>query len=252
MDRTDTANATRQFLSAWEGWSFADAQQTIRDRHSVRRYIDRPLAGDVLKGMQDAVEEVNALSGLSCALVVDDSSAFDGKLAHYGSFRGVQNHIALIGDKGAGLHERIGFWGEQLALEAQRLGLNTCWVALTYKMGASVAPGPGQARPCVLALGYGETQGVPHTSKSLEKLSRVPGGIDAAPTWFRTGLEAAQLAPTSMNQQAFTFELLDEGCVRVRAGMRPNAKIDLGIVKCHFHLAASYCADTWRWEGTRR
>lgn len=32
----------------------------------------------------------------------------------------------------------MGYYGEELVQEAQRLGLNTCWVALTFKKNPDV------------------------------------------------------------------------------------------------------------------
>jgi hypothetical protein len=50
-------------------------------------------------------------------------------------FTGVQNYIALIGKKSSSLEEQAGYYGEQLVLTAQQLGLNTCWVAMTVSKG---------------------------------------------------------------------------------------------------------------------
>lgn len=236
-------------ISAWDGWAAEDAWRVMRERHSVRSYTSRRIEGKVLAHLREVIAEVNKKAGLSFTLVTDDPAAFDGRMAHYGKFQGVRNHIALIGPKGAELAGQVGFWGEQVALEAQRSGLNTCWVAMTYRPKASVALTPGQGRPCVLALGYGETQGVAHTSKPAEKLTRVGSehGLADAPAWFRAGVEAAQLAPTAMNQQKFSFELVEGNAVRARAGVGPYAKVDLGIVRCHFQLAANAVSRDWHW-----
>lgn len=64
-------------------------------------------------------------------LVTDKPNAFTGMMARYGSFRGVQNYIAVVGTKSDDLHERAGYYGERAVLLAQTLGLNTCWVALS-------------------------------------------------------------------------------------------------------------------------
>ena len=48
------------------------------------------------------------------------------------------------------------------------------------------------------------------------------------------GLQAAQLAPTAINQQKFLFSLVDGGPVARVKGIGPYAKVDLGIVKWHF------------------
>lgn len=54
-----------------------------------------------------------------------------------GFFSNVRNYVALIGKKDAALDEKIGYYGEKIALRAQQLGLNTCWVALTFSKGKS-------------------------------------------------------------------------------------------------------------------
>ena len=88
----------------------------------------------------------------------------------------------------------------------------------------------------VIALGYGQNQGVPHKSKPLSAVSNV--GSDT-PDWFRVGVEAALLAPTAMNQQKFIFTYAD-GKVSAKAGMGFYAKVDLGIVKYHFELGSNH------------
>lgn len=64
----------------------------------------------------------------------------------------------------------------------------------------------------------------------LEELCRTEGTM---PGWFREGVEAAQLAPTAMNQQKFCFSLKDdEVTVTTKRGF--YTKMDLGIVRYHF------------------
>ena len=148
---------------------------------------------------------------------------------------------ALAGPKSA--QRSIGYGGEQAVLLAQSLGLNTCWVAMTYRRGkVPCAVEAGEKLHCVIALGYGTTQGVSHPVKPPEQLCRVEG---AMPAWFRQGMEAAQLAPTAMNQQKFLFTLEGTDTVRAKALAGPYAQIDLGIAMCHFALGAG--TEGWRW-----
>ncbi|WP_204568226.1 nitroreductase family protein [Collinsella tanakaei] len=100
-----------------------------------------------------------------------------------------------------------------------------------------------------LALGYGETPGSGHKVKPVSSLCRVPGGPAAMPEWFSAGVRAAQLAPTAMNQQAFSFELVEGEVpgVRARPGLGPCARIDLGIARCHFEIGARTVSTGWRW-----
>lgn len=53
-------------------------------------------------------------------------------MAHYGKFSGVTDYIALIGRKNDKLNEICGYCGEQLVLLAAQLGLDSCWVAMSY------------------------------------------------------------------------------------------------------------------------
>ena len=154
-------------------------------------------------------------------------------MAHYGKFSGVANYIAIVGKKDKELDEKAGYFGEKLVLRAQELGLNTCWVALTHgKSAAKVEKGEKQA--ILIALGYGETQGVAHKNKPLEKLSMATGVL---PDWYERGVKAALLAPTAVNQQKFTIEL-DGDTARITAPGGIQTKVDLGIVKCHFEMAS--------------
>ena len=78
-------------------------------------------------------------------------------MAHYGKFKGVTNYLALIGKKESSLEEKCGYYGEKLVLFAQELGLNTCWVAMTYsKIKTAFQVEKGEKLCIVIALGYGE------------------------------------------------------------------------------------------------
>lgn len=219
-----------------------DLMQAMQERHSVRSYSEKPLSPEARKALEDAVAAINAESGLSIQLVTDEPAAFDSFMAHYGKFGGVRNYLALVGPKGADLDETCGYYGEKLVLLAQQLGLNTCWVAMTYKkVKGAFEVGAGQKLTVVIPVGYGSTQGVPHKVKAASQVSNLGEG---SPEWFRRGVEAALLAPTAMNQQKFT--LTQEGSkVTAKAGMGFYAKVDLGIVKCHFEIAAGKENFSW-------
>lgn len=160
-------------------------------------------------------------------------------MAHYGKFSGVKNYVALVGKKDA--DEKIGYYGEKIALKAQTLGLNSCWVALTYKkIKTAFAVRSDEKLYCVLTLGYGANQGVAHKSKAYEEVA----SSGEAPEWFKEGVQAALLAPTAMNQQKFRFTY-ENGKVNRKAGFGFYTKIDLGIAKYHFEIGANHGKDYW-------
>lgn len=216
--------------------------KAMKERHSVRQYTDKPLGEDVARSLEEEIAACNEESGLRIQFVKNEPKAFQGFLAHYGSFRGVTSYLALVGKKNASLDETCGYYGERLVLKAQQLGLNTCWAALTYsKVASAFTVNVGEKLCAVIAIGYGKTQGVPHKSKSIEKVSKTDG---PAPDWFISGVEAALLAPTAINQQKFYFTL-NGTKVSAKAGVGFYTKIDLGIVKYHFELGAGTENFSW-------
>lgn len=206
-----------------------DMLEIMKARHSVRQYEEKRIEIPEREALFHLVKECNEESGMNIQIVFDEPRCFEGIMAHYGKFSGVNNYIALVGKKGADLEEKAGYYGEKLVLKAQELGLNTCWVAMTH--GKSVAEiKKGEKLACIIALGYGANQGVPHKNKPLEQLCSC---AKAMPDWFSKGMEAVLLAPTAMNQQKFYFTL-ENGEVSAKAGKGFYTKMDLGIVKYHF------------------
>lgn len=217
--------------------------EAMKERHSVRQYKQQPLSAEVVSALQAEIDVCNRESGLNIQLVTDEPKAFNGFMAHYGKFSGVRNYIALIGKKDSLLDEKCGYYGERLVLKAQQLGLNTCWVAMTYsKVKTAFSIGRGEKLCVVISIGYGETRGIPHKSKTVSEVAKAEGKM---PDWFRNGVEAALLAPTAMNQQKFMF-MLDGNKVTAKAGKGFYTKLDLGIVKYHFEIGAG--KGMFRWE----
>lgn len=216
--------------------------EAMKERHSVRQYQNKLLEAEVIAALQAETDACNAESGLHIQLITNEPKAFDGFMAHYGKFTGVTNYFALIGKKSPDLEEKCGYYGERLVLKAQQLGLNTCWVAMTYsKIKTAFVIDNGEKLCVVIALGYGATQGIPHKSKPMEAVSKTEGSI---PQWYRNGVEAALLAPTAMNQQKFLFSLTGNQ-VQVKPGLGFYSKVDMGIAKYHFEIGAGKENFTW-------
>ena len=198
-------------------------QEAIEARHSVRAYKDQPLADEVARRLEEEIAVVNQKGNL---------------------------HVQVMaGKKAEDLDERVGYYGEHLVLLAQTLGLNTCWVGLSYsKVPGTYVLDEGEKIACYIAIGYGETQGVGHKIKTVEKVSNAS---DTTPSWFRKGVEAALLAPTAVNQQKFSFEYVGvkDGRHQVRAkkgfSMMGYTQMDLGIVKYHFEIGADNTNFDW-------
>ena len=217
-------------------------QEAIEARHSVRAYKDHPLADEVARRLEEEIAVVNQKGNLHVQLIRNEPKAFQGTMAKYGKFRNANNYLVMAGKKAEDLDERVGYYGEHLVLLAQTLGLNTCWVGLSYsKVPGTYVLDEGEKIACYIAIGYGETQGVGHKIKTVGQVSNAS---DATPSWFRKGVEAALLAPTAVNQQKFSFEYIgvknNRHQIRAKKGfsMIGYTKMDLGIAKYHFEIGA--------------
>lgn len=211
-----------------------DMIEIMKQRHSVRQYTEQPIEPEKRSVLDELVREINRKADLRIQMIYDDPKCFDSFMAHYGKFTGACNYIALVGRKSANLDETLGYYGEELVLKAQELGLNTCWVALTHGKSKAII-GKGEKSVCLISIGYGVTQGTTHKSKPLHELCNYS---EQMPEWFLNGMNAALLAPTAMNQQKFRFELQTDGTVKASCGSGFYTKLDLGIVKYHFETVS--------------
>ena len=224
-------------------------QEAIEARHSVRAYKEQPLTEEIVRVLEEQIAILNDEGQLHIQLILNEPKAFQGTLAKYGKFRGVNNYIVMAGKKSEDLDERVGYYGEHLVLLAQTLGLNTCWVGLSYsKVPGTYVLDEGEKIACYIAIGYGETQGVGHKVKTVEQVSNAS---DITPSWFKKGVEAALLAPTAVNQQKFSFEYvgMENSRHKVLAkrgfSMIGYTQMDLGIAKYHFEIGAGNVHFEW-------
>jgi len=224
-------------------------QEAIEARHSVRAYKDQPLSEEIVKVLEDEIVKLNHECQLHIQLICNEPKAFQGTMAKYGKFRNANNYLVMAGKRAEDLDERIGYYGEHLVLLTQTLGLNTCWVGLSYsKVPGTYVLDEDEKIACYIAIGYGETQGVGHKIKTVEQVSNAS---DITPSWFKKGIEAALLAPTAVNQQKFSFEYVgmsnNHHQVRAKKGfsMIGYTQMDLGIAKYHFEIGAG--KDKFEW-----
>lgn len=211
------------------------AKMTLKDaitaRHSVRSYESKPIPADMRREIEKTVARSNERSGLNIQVIWDCPEVFEGKI------KGAENCIALIGKKSSDLDENIGYFGAEIMLVLQTLGLNSVWVAMSFNKKEALrrcALKDGEILLNALAFGYGATQGRSRKSKPADKISECKG---EAPQWFKDGVEATLLAPTAINQQKFLIRY-DGKDVTFKAKLGPYSKVDLGIVKYFFEIGS--------------
>ena len=217
-------------------------KEAVKQRHMVRKFTDKPIPADLAELLNARIAENNAAHGLNLKLVTGNSDGIGG-MAKMLLTKTVHSYIVLAGKDRADLDEKLGYCGADLCLYAQTLGLNTWWVGGMFSgKGAMKHLETKDVRVNgVIAIGYGQTQGVPHKSKTAAEISQYNG---AAPQWFLDGVEALLCAPTALNKQPYMVRG-DGDRVSLTAGEGHFAGIDLGIGEYHFEVGAG--KDNFQW-----
>lgn len=215
-------------------------KEAMHARHMVRAYTKELLSEEQVRLLEERIDSNNRNHGTSIRLVRDDSKAISGVM-RLTMAKNVREYFLMAGPDAPDLDERLGYAGADLMLYAQTLGLNTWWVGGTFNR-KRVKERAGADRPVgIVAVGLGATQGKPHKSKSAADISSYEG---EAPRWFSRGVEAALLAPTALNKQA--FELHGKGdVVNLECGKGTFAGVDAGLVRYHFELGAGRENFSW-------
>ena len=208
-------------------------REAMHERHTVRRYTDKAIPVETMEKLRGRIDDNNKKYDLAIRLMVDDTNAFNAAVKLVLA-KGVRNYFILAGRDVPDLDERLGYSSADLMLYAQTLGLNTWWVGGTFNRKKVSVMVPDVKVIGVVAVGYGAVQGIPHKTKTSEEVSSYKGEM---PDWFRSGVDAALLAPTALAKQAFFIR--GEGrtvSIICENGIFSGA--DRGLVKYHFELGA--------------
>lgn len=218
-------------------------KEAIKERHMVRKYTDKAIPAELVAQLNARIAENNKKYGLDITLVTGNADGIAG-IAKLFLARGVKNYMVLAGNDAPDLDEKLGYCGADMILYAQTLGLNTWWIGGMYNGKGAMKNLDDAAVHVngVIAIGYGQTQGVQHKSKSAEEISQYNG---VAPQWFIDGVDALLYAPTALNKQAYMVR--GEGNrVSLTCDNGHFAGIDLGIGKYHFEVGAG--KENFEWE----
>jgi len=71
-------------------------EEAMRNRHTVRRYTDRKLPGDVVEQLKERIGQNNRERGLAMSLVTENTEAFGPALRLFLA-KGVRNYLVLAG-----------------------------------------------------------------------------------------------------------------------------------------------------------
>src|SRR4030042_5016064 len=102
----------------------------IFQRRSRRRYDSPPLEPAQLGNLKTICREFRPFPQARAELITTSpDEILRGAIGSYGKIKGAPTLIAFIGDMNDfHFHEKVGYTGEGIVLEATTMGLATCWV----------------------------------------------------------------------------------------------------------------------------
>lgn len=240
--------------------------EAARSRRSRRSFNGEKLDAAHLEALENLSRSFKP-SHTARTVVIANAPAdiFSGIVGSYGRVSGAPTALAFVGTIGApGVDAAVGYTGEALILEANHLGLSTCWVAGFFKpnkVADLIGLGGGERVFAISPVGhpletltgkermiYGTKPDAPKPRKSAEEIAP---GLPAWPPWARAGVEAARLAPSAMNRQPWKFRY-EEGLVVVGfegiEAPKVSKALDCGIAMLHFDLGARAAGVAGEWE----
>ncbi|MDO4742073.1 MAG: nitroreductase family protein [Candidatus Saccharibacteria bacterium] len=219
-------------------------------RHTVRKYSKKPLSSDIVKKLNNRVQQNNQKYGLSIKLVINDATAFSPVIKMFLA-KGVKNYFIMAADLPKGviaekgekiIAEKLGYSGADIMLYAQTLGLNTWWVGGVFNRKSTNELMNDKVVIAVVAVGYGKTQGKLHKMRPINEVSKY--NTSNQPKWFINGIKTAMFAPTAFGAQQFRI-IGEQSKVRIEVHDDKFGAEESGIIKYHFELGAG--TDNFEW-----
>jgi len=239
----------------------------IKTRRSRRAYEDEPLKKGYLARIEYVCDNFKPFSGARAVLGREvPDNLFKGIVGSYGKIKGTPAFIAFIGNsENPNVYEQAGYTGEGVVLEAETLGLATCWVGGFFEPGvvkSLIELHDGERVIAISPVGYPKERptftektmtgfGMTHNRKPLSEL--VTGLAESSwPQWISAALESARLAPSAVNRQPWRFHVEAESItVSVNGSGREfglSKRLCCGIAMLHIETAALHFGQKGKWE----
>lgn len=241
-------------------------QEALLRRRSRRLYEARPISSEVFERLATACNDFRPFDTARAVLTERTGEVFKGIIGAYGKIKGAPLFIAFIGDtRDLHVHEKVGYAGEGIILEATALGLGTCWVGRSFDQAIASSFAAIKKYERVIAVtpvgyatkeasfeerlltGFGQT----HKRKPLDEL--VIGMPQTTwPEWIRMSLLAARVAPSAVNRQPWRFlvesDSITVSVVDLHDSYGISKRLDCGIAMLHIEIASHVCGFAGEWE----
>lgn len=243
-----------------------DFEKAVRERCSVRTYINKPVENDL---KEKIIEYANSLQNpfgpkIRFKFIEKNLSENGEKLGTYGFIKGANLYLGAAVPKEKCAQEALGYDFEQLILYITDLGLGTCWLGGTFNKDAFAQEmnlSENELFSIITPVGYPASR-----LRIAEKVFRRSLNADNRFDWdnlffykdlstpltkkkaeeYEYPLEMLRLSPSAKNKQpwkvvfdgkAFHFIQIYAHADNDGSGVEMH-RIDMGIALSHFHLAA--------------
>jgi len=230
---------------------FSRWYEAIWIRRSRRLFDSKSIDPNTCKRLHKVCKEFNPFSGVRAVFVNrPPDKVFKGIIFHYGKIKGAPAFIAFIGNmEDQHVHEKLGYMGEGIVLEATALNLGTCWVGVSFKpklVSSFITIKKNEKILAVTPIGYTKEQW-----KQVEELIKGKKGTPW-PQWVKTALEAARVAPSAVNRQPWRFTVESDSITvsvnNLKDTLNISKRLDCGIAMLHIEVALLQRGMRGAWE----
>ena len=220
-------------------------REAIMRRRSRRSFTSQLPDISHVQMIREIIDDINEENHLSIQMIIDEPAGFSSLTDSYGMFKGVRNYIALVGPKDdKDLHEKLGYFGEQILLTLEILGYGTCWVGGTFdRKKCKCEVGENEVFQC--AIVFGNVKRNPslkekavdkalHSVVKKPKLQDLFYSEETPPNWFIEGMRMVERAPSALNKMPVKFFYKGDSVMAKVKNPKTINYYDLGIAKFHF------------------
>lgn len=241
----------------------------IFQRRSRRRYDSTPLEPSQLDNLKIICREFRPFSQARAELInASPDEILRGAIGSYGKVKGAPTLMAFIGDMNDfHVHEKVGYTGEGIILEATTMGLATCWVGGSLFFRREVAAsllGIREYEKVLAVTPVGRAVEEPTLEETAmtafglfhkrRPLTEMVAGLESGewPYWIKSALEAARLAPSAINRQPWRFHV-EPNSITVSVDSPSfdfgiSKRLDCGIAMLHVEVSALDSMVKGKWQ----
>lgn len=240
----------------------------ISIRRSRRQFdANLSISPELISNLQRVCAEFRPFPGARAELIPQaPDKIFKFIAGSYGFVKNARAALVFLGDiNNSHSAEEAGYTGEGVVLEANVLGLSTCWTAGSFSSKnisdyinirnneKVLAVSPLGFAPKSISLADNVMAAFGRHSLRIP-LSNLVSGLpeNEWQSWIKPALEASRLAPSAMNRQPWRFEIkpkfiiisTDDG----KLDMRMSKRLDCGIAMLHLEIAALHQGIKGYWQ----